>query len=269
MPILPAALGRQCRGLALSDPTRSQRSAFRNVTSISSWKQNTSYEGSTHYSWIINEGWCFCEVQIAGVLHIVRIPILFSWCAVPGAARGPRRCSVLPRLLQHCITAITYPLHILFQTSGNVFTKTIWNLGLKPKLAVKANRVASKRTYFYFVQTSMLFLDYNKGKYSSYQSSVYLTSFLWQSWRNKPRPCKLVLLQVFPLAPALLLVWLRATHMFTGQESQDGMMIYFLGCYLFCKVLKAFAVLRARLSLSASALRACPITYQTRSTSRL
>lgn len=147
---------------------------------------------------------------------------------VPGDARS------LPRLLQHCITAITYPLHILFQTSGNVFTKTIWSLGLKPKLAVKANRVASKRTYFYFVQTSMLFLDYNKGKYSSYQSSVYLTSFLWQSWRNKPWPCKVVLLQVFPLAPALLLVWLRATHMFTGQKSQDGMMIYFLGCYLFC-----------------------------------
>lgn len=123
----------------------------------------------------------------------------------------PGDAAILRRLLQHCITAITYPLYILFQTSGNVFTKTIWNLGLKPKFAVKTNRVASKRTYFYFVQTSMLFLDYNKWKYSSYQSSVYLTSSLWHTYRNKPRPCKLALTQVFPLASVLLLAWLRAT----------------------------------------------------------
>lgn len=184
LPIPPAAFGWQCHGLTrgLSDPTRSQKRAFENVTSISSRQQSTSYKES--HALQLNYKWglvFFARYKSQAFSILLEYQFYFPGVQYPVPRGVPGDARVLRRLLQHCITAITYPLHILFQTSGNVFTKTIWNLGLKPKLAVKANRVASKRTYFYFAQTSMLFLGYNKGKYSSYQSSVYLTSFLWQS----------------------------------------------------------------------------------------
>lgn len=71
-------------------------------------KRNTSYKGSAHYSWIINEAWYFREVQIGGILHIVRIPILFSWYVVPSAARRPRRCGHSPEIT----SALHYRYHI-------------------------------------------------------------------------------------------------------------------------------------------------------------
>ena len=92
---------------ALWSRMKSER-AFKTVTSISYRKQNTSYKESTHYSWIINEDWYFCEVQIGGILHIVRIPILFSWCVVPSAVRRPRRCVHSPEIT----SALHYCYHI-------------------------------------------------------------------------------------------------------------------------------------------------------------
>lgn len=95
------------RASALWSCMKSER-AFKTVTSISHQKQNTSYKESTRYSWIINEDWYFCAVQIGGILHIVRIPILFSWCVVPSAARCPRRCVRSPEIT----SALHYRYHI-------------------------------------------------------------------------------------------------------------------------------------------------------------
>lgn len=124
--------------------------AFKTVTSISYQKQNTSYKESTHYSWIINEHWYFCKVQIGGILHIVRIPILFSWCVVPSAARRPRRCVHSPEItsaLHYC-----YHISIIYTLSDKwkCFHKNNLESWLKTQACCQDKQSSLKEDLFLF-----------------------------------------------------------------------------------------------------------------------
>lgn len=113
-------------------------------------KQNTSYKESAHYSWIINEDWYFCEVQIGGILHIVRIPILFSWYVVPSAARRPRRCGHSPEItsaLHYC-----YHISIIYTLSDKwkCFHKNNLESWLKTQVCCQGKQSSLKEDLFLF-----------------------------------------------------------------------------------------------------------------------
>lgn len=92
----------------------------------------------------------FCEVQIAGILHIVRIPILFSWCVVPGAARRPRRCARPPEItsaLHYCYhISITYTL----SDKWKCFHKNNLESWLKTQACCQGKQSSLKEDLFLF-----------------------------------------------------------------------------------------------------------------------